>query len=490
MTSHASDGSAETPLQRAAVVRIYECRDRLVVLAPDGAGHEFTGDSADLAREVLSFLERPHPPAAVLRHVESLAGGPLPRPAVIDELLALLRRARALEPVPERREPPRRGPGPRALLGLTGAVATMHAPALIQRLQARGFEVRVAATDDALKFVRPEAIEALTHRPVVSGIWPEGQALRVPHLELAQWADVVVVAPASATTIARIAGGEYASIVAAIALTARVPMVVAPSMNPAMLGSPAVQRNLARLADDGLYVVHPARALEVAERPDERTPTLGGMPPHEVLVQLVESILKSAAGPVRPRGADGWDRLYRTRDPDELPWQRDVPDDDMIAALERVAPTPASVLEIGAGLGALAAAAASRGHRVVATDLSSVALERARARAPEASVVWLQDDITDTRLRTRFDVVLDRGCLHVLDEPAGYARAVAHLTRPGGRLIVKSVAAGAARDARPYGPEELRALLGDDFEIEDERASTLPGPRDAPPARLFVLRRR
>lgn len=496
MTSpHDPERRTDATLRRAAVVRIYEYADRMVVLTSDGGGHELSGDSAALARAVLTFLEHPHRPGDVLRHVESLAGGPLERPAVVDDLLALLRRAGAIEAVhADVAGPPRRGPGPRVLLGLTGAVASMHAPALVQRLQARGFEVRVAATQDALRFVRVEALEALTHRPVAGGMWPEGQVNTVPHIELAQWADVVVIAPASATTIARLAAGDYGSIVAAIALATRAPVIVAPSMNPAMYAGPPVQRNLERIAEDGLCVVHPARALEVAERPDERTPVLGGAPPPEVLVQVVESVLRArAAGETAlPRGADGWDRLYRVHAPAELPWQRDAPDDDMLAELQRAAPAPTSVLEIGAGLGSLAVAAAARGHRVVAADVSSVALEHARARAPDAPVVWLQDDITDTRLRSGFQVVLDRGLLHVLagDEPARYADAVARLTRPGGHLVLKTVAADAARVARPYGADGVRALLGGAFELERDVASALPGPRDAPPARLFVLRRR
>src|SRR5690606_15613764 len=114
-----------------------------------------------------------------------------------------------------------RGPGPRVVLGVTGAVAAMHTPALVQRLQARGFEVRVAATETALRFVRAEALEALTHRPVVHAIWPVDQVHVVPHIELAQWADAVVVCPASATTIARLATGDHSSVVAAIALATR-----------------------------------------------------------------------------------------------------------------------------------------------------------------------------------------------------------------------------------------------------------------------------
>lgn len=489
MTPHDDPESrARVPLRRAAIVRIYDHHDRLVLLAPDGRAHELTGDSAELAREVLALLGRPHTAEAVLRHVESLAGGPLPRPEVIDELLQLLLHLRAIEPA--RPDPPPRGPGPRVLLGLTGAVATMHAPALIQRLQARGCEVRVAATADALKFIRPEAIEALTHRPVVAGLWPEGDAHRVPHLELAQWADLVLVAPASATTIARLATGDHGSIVAAIALATRAPVVVAPSMNPAMFASPAVQRNLATLTADGMHIVHPARALEVAERPDDRVPLLGGAPPPEVLLAIVEAVLRARTSE-RPRGADGWDRLYRTHPPDDLPWQRDTADDDLLATLTSFTPTATTILEIGAGLGALAVAVAARGHHVVATDISTAALEHARARAPEAPVVWLQDDITATHLRGHFKIIIDRACLHVLDndEAARYAAAVTHLLPPGGRLLLK-ILTDAARGVRPYTADDLRALFKSDLELERDDPAALPGPREAPPARLFVLRRR
>lgn len=489
MTPHDDpEPRAGTPLRRAAIVRIYEHRDRLVLLAPDGRGHELTGDSAALAREVLALLERPHTPAGVLHHVESLAGGPLPRPQIVDDLLQLLIQARVIEPA--RSDPARPGPGPRVLLGLTGAVATMHAPALIQRLQARGCEVRVAATADALKFVRPEAIEALTHRPVVAGLWPEGDAHRVPHLELAQWADLVLVAPASATTIARLATGDHGSIVAAIALATRAPVVVAPSMNPAMFASPAVQRNLATLAADGMHIVHPARALEVAERPDERTPLLGGAPPPDILVQIAESVLRARPGE-RPRGADGWDRLYRTHPLEELPWHRDTADDDILAALATFAPTPTNVLELGAGLGAIAVAAAARGHHVIATDISTIALEHARTRAPDAGVIWLHDDISATRLRGHFKIIIDRACLHVLDgdDPARYAAAVTRLLAPGGRLISK-ILTDPTRGVRPYTADDLRALFGSALELERDDPTTLPGPRDAPPARLFALRRR
>lgn len=486
----------EWTLRRAPVVRIYECAERLVVLSPEGDGHALAGDSAALAAEVLTFLEAPRSGAEVLAHVEALAGAPIERPEVLAELLGLLLRARALERV-ERgaRPPPARGPGPRLVLGLTGAAATMHAPALIQRLQARGFEVRVATTESALRFVRVEALEALTHAPVVSAIWPGDQVQRVPHIELAQWADAVMLCPASATTIARMAAGDHASVVAAIALATRAPVLVVPSMNPAMYAEPAVQRNLAQLVADGMYVAHPARALEVADPPAMRAPMLGGAPPPEVVVQLLEAIVRERAGSTRtsaPRGAEGWDRLYRTCAPAELPWHCEAADADLLAALDHEAgDRKLAVVEVGAGLGALAVALAERGHTVVATDISTTALERARARAPDSRAIWLHDDITASRLRGRFEAAIDRACLHLLagEEVERYAAALARLVAPGGALIVK-VLAEPAVGVTLHDAAAVAGLFAPAFALERELASALPGPSAAPAARLFVLRRR
>ncbi len=490
VTVHVSRYAGAT-LRRAAVVRVYEVEDRLVALAPDGRGHALTGDSAALAREVLGLLEQAMTGAQLLAEIEALAGAPIEDGSVIDELLAILLATRTIEVVDAATRPRRGGPGPRVLVGITGAVATMHTPALVQRLQARGFEVRVVATDSALRFVRTEALEALTHHPVVHGMWPVQGLHAVPHIELAQWADAVVVSPASATTIARMTSGDYASVVASIALATRAPVLLVPSMNPAMYDSPAVQRNLAQLRMDGMHVAHPGRGIEVAERPGERTPLIGGAPPPEVVVGLLEAILRARVGAMRPRGAEAWDRMHRSGS--QLPWHSETADADMLAMLDELASAPTSVLEVGAGLGLLAVAAAERGHRVVASDLSSVVIEAAQARAPDASVVWLQDDITEPRLRGEFAVVIDRACLHVLtsEEVPGYVAAMRRLIRPGGVLIVKVLAdeAAVARGVMSYTAATIGAIFGSGFERVREAASTLPGPEDAPLARLFVLRR-
>ncbi len=485
----------QAKLRRARTVRIFEVADRMVVLARRGDGHELQGDSAALAREVLAFFEEPATFDALIVHLEELSGGPVEHPEVVQQLVQLLLGSEALERVGARADAPARRHAPvRVVLGLTGAVASMHAPSLVSTLQQHGFAVRVAATEPALRFVRTEALEALTHQRVVTSLWPADAELHVPHIDLATWADAVVICPASATTISRLATADHDSVVAAIALATRAPVLVVPSMNPAMYGSPGVQRNLTQLVADGMHVAHPSRGLEMADAPDRRTPLLGAAPSPAVVVQLLEAILHRTPRAARPRSGPDWDAIYRAGEHGEPPWQSATIDDDIAQALGRGAPPPSSVLDIGTGLGTIAIECAQRGHRVVATDLSAVALERARARAGDRPVIWLEDDITASKLHGAFEIVIDRGCLHLLgaDRTPAWAASVARLTAPDGLLLLKTLAPGDAepRGAKPWSAGDLEALLGDAFTLEHEAASTLPGPTDAPAARLFVLRRR
>ena len=170
-------------LRRAPLVRIYDVLDRTVVLAADGARHELAGDSAALARAVLALLEQAHTRDELLAALAEAVGAPIEHTGAIDELLALLLRARVLEPAAP---PPPRRHGPRVLLGLTGAVATMHAPALVQLLQGRGCELRVAATAEALRFVGlPDAVAANVREIIYGAMlaalmkdWPEDETVR------------------------------------------------------------------------------------------------------------------------------------------------------------------------------------------------------------------------------------------------------------------------------------------------------------------------
>src|SRR5262249_3269800 len=161
------------------------------------------------------------------------------------------------------------------VLALTGAIASMEAPAFVGQLLARGFEVRVAATRNALRFVSALALEALTHHPVQSSLWPSDARAPVPHLALAAWAGLVVIQPASAASLARIAQGSCADLVSTMAISTRAPVLLVPSMNEAMLTAPSVRRNIEQLQEDGFFVALPAFGLEVAEEPSARRPMLG-----------------------------------------------------------------------------------------------------------------------------------------------------------------------------------------------------------------------
>lgn len=491
-------------LRRAAVVGIYDVRETIVILAPDGSAHELSGASAELARAVLAFVLEPRSRAEIVAHVESLAGGSLPDNRVVDDLLALFERTNVLVEA-DVAEPLGRTPHTRTrlLLGLCGAVASSLAPSLVTLLQRRGFELRVVATESALRFVQRDVLAALVHHPVRSSMWPDDPTLPVPHINLAQWADVVLIWPATATTISRLANGDYSTLVSAVALSTRAPVVVVPSMNVEMYGQPAVQRNLAQLIADGMHVVHPGTGGELAQTPDERTPMLGPTPPHTMVAALLETVVRLArrSGPShRPRDADEWDELYRSREDHELAWHREVLDDDIAALLEREAAPGRSLLDIGTGLGIAALAAARLGYRVVATDISQIALTRARERAASAgwgsasTVVWLRDDITKSQLHGEFAVLLDRGCLHLLapEQMHAYASALSRLTAPGGLLLIKAHAPseGASRGTTPQDATSIGQLLGAWFVIDSDEPSSFPGPGSAPSARLFVLRRR
>lgn len=493
--------TSKDKLRRAPVVCIYDVGDTTVVVGRDGSAHELTGDSAHLCRAVLSFVTVPRSAGEIFAHVAELTGGPIEDTSVIDELLELLSKLEVLAPVRSDARPfVPAGTRTRLVLCVSGAIAAAHTPALVALLQKRGFDVRIAATDNALRFTAIDALEALVHHPVLSEMWPEEPGLPVPHINLAQWADVVLVSPATATTISRLATGDYSTLVSAIAMATSAPVVVVPSMNAGMYGQPAVRRNMAQLTSDGLYVVHPATGLEVADPPDQRRPMLGPAPPHLVIVQIVQTILrvqKSAApqnAPVAPRDAGEWDAVYRQAQAAELPWHTEVLDTDIARALDSEAPEPVSVLDIGTGLGLEAIEAARRGHRVVATDISEAALRRAREASGETRIIWLRDDITDSALQGNFDVVVDRGCLHLLpaDQLAGYAASVTRLTVSGGVLLLKThdPSVGNRLGTTPYAGEDVRSLLGTAFELLSETETTFPGPRDAPAARLFVLRRR
>ncbi len=145
--------------------------------------------------------------------------------------------------------------GRHVVLGISGGIAAYKAVILARRLVERGAEVRPVMTEAATHFVGPATVAAVTgHHPVVS-LFDDDEVS--PHTALGQWADVVVVAPATAATIARLAEGLSEDPLSATVLATRAPLVVAPAMHTEMWEHPATRRNIATLEADGCRLVGP-----------------------------------------------------------------------------------------------------------------------------------------------------------------------------------------------------------------------------------------
>ena len=143
------------------------------------------------------------------------------------------------------------------LLGVTGGIAAYKTPDLVRRLRERGAVVQVVMTRAAASFVTPLTLQAVSGRPVRCELLDPDAEAGMDHIELARWADRVLVAPASAHLIARLAHGLADDLLTTLYLCFAGPVLIAPAMNPDMWAKPAVQRNVQQLSDDGVTMVMP-----------------------------------------------------------------------------------------------------------------------------------------------------------------------------------------------------------------------------------------
>ena len=147
--------------------------------------------------------------------------------------------------------------GQRILLGVSGGIAAYKAAELLRRLQDAGAEVRVVMTASALHFVGPTTFQALSGQPVRSSLWDEAAEAAMGHIELARWATRIVIAPATANTIARLAQGRANDLLSTLCLASEAPLSIAPAMNRVMWAHPATQANVATLVSRGVEVLGP-----------------------------------------------------------------------------------------------------------------------------------------------------------------------------------------------------------------------------------------
>lgn len=145
----------------------------------------------------------------------------------------------------------------RILLGVGGGIAAYKAADLVRRLREAGAEVRVVMTEAAREFVGPTTFQALSGHPVRSSLWDPAAEAAMGHIELARWAERIVIAPATAGLIARLAAGMADDLVTTLCLASRAPLVLAPAMNQAMWAHPATRANVATLVARGATLVGP-----------------------------------------------------------------------------------------------------------------------------------------------------------------------------------------------------------------------------------------
>lgn len=145
----------------------------------------------------------------------------------------------------------------RILLGITGGIAAYKTPELVRRLRERGAEVQVVMTRSAKEFVTETTLQAVSGRPVRANLWDKEAEAAMGHIELARWADLVLIAPATAEFMSRLAAGSAPDLLATLCLATEAPLVIAPAMNRVMWANAAVQANRRILDERGVRMLGP-----------------------------------------------------------------------------------------------------------------------------------------------------------------------------------------------------------------------------------------
>ena len=191
------------------------------------------------------------------------------------------------------------GAGKKVLLVITGGIAAYKSLDLIRRLKEREVELRCVMTQAATQFVSQMAAGALTGGQVFTDLWDRAQEHDIGHIRLAREADLVIVAPATADFLAKMANGLADDLASAILLATSAPILVAPAMNPKMWDNPATRRNVATLQADGVRFVGPARG-EMAEHGEAGIGRMSEVPD---IVAAAGAILDTGPKPLKGRKA-------------------------------------------------------------------------------------------------------------------------------------------------------------------------------------------
>ncbi len=171
----------------------------------------------------------------------------------------------------------------RVVLGITGGIAAYKAAELTRLLVKEGIAVEVVMTPAATQFIAAMTLQALSGNPVLTDLWHSGAANAMGHIDLSRHADAILVAPASADFIAKLAQGQADDLLSTLCLARNCPLLVAPTMNVQMWTNPATQRNVAQLKADGIEILGPGSGGQACgEVGDGRL-----IEPEEILAALI-----------------------------------------------------------------------------------------------------------------------------------------------------------------------------------------------------------
>lgn len=184
--------------------------------------------------------------------------------------------------------------GKRILLGVTGGIAAYKVPLLVREFRKAGAEVRVILTEAAREFVTPLTLSTLSGHEVIVGTFPDQSGASVDastwHIELARWADVMLIAPATANSIAKLASGFADNAVTTLALALRCPLVISPTMDVDMWENAVTQQNVTKLKEVGCFVLQPEEG-ELASG----LIGAGRLPDIEAILKSVDDVLGKTA---------------------------------------------------------------------------------------------------------------------------------------------------------------------------------------------------
>ena len=172
------------------------------------------------------------------------------------------------------------------VLGITGGIAAYKAVYLASKLTQAGARVEVVMTEAATKFVTPLTLRNITGRPVVTDMFEMASQYQEEHVALAELADVVVVAPATANSIARLAAGIADNMLGTIILATRAPVIIAPAMNDLMYANSITQENLEKLRDRGFTIIEPEHGRLASGKTGK-----GRLPETPRIIEVIERVL-------------------------------------------------------------------------------------------------------------------------------------------------------------------------------------------------------